>query len=85
MGNLPEKMKSDVEMYVGCVAGAELYDTYLDIITKSGFISVTVQKKNKIDLPENVINSFMTKEEADHFLNSEKGIFSITVTGIKPQ
>ncbi|MDO9680146.1 MAG: arsenite methyltransferase [Bacteroidales bacterium] len=85
IGNLPDKMKSDVEMYVGCVAGAELYDSYLDIIAKSGFISVAVHKKNKIDLPENVINSFLTKEEADDFLNSQKGIFSITVTGVKPQ
>lgn len=84
MGELPEKMKTDAEMYVGCVAGAELYDSYLEIITSCGFTSVTVHKKSKIDLPENVINSYLTKEEADDFLSSQKGIFSITVTGVKP-
>jgi SAM-dependent methyltransferase len=85
IGQLPEEMRSDAELYVGCIAGAEMYDTYIQMIKNTGFENIIIHKKNKIDLPESVVNRYLSKEERGSFLSSEKGIFSITVSGFKPK
>lgn len=39
---LPDAIKNSVEAYVGCIAGAEMKDKYLDSIKKAGFRDVKV-------------------------------------------
>ncbi|MDR2094781.1 MAG: methyltransferase domain-containing protein [Treponema sp.] len=41
MGDLPEKIKTAVEMYSGCVAGAIKKDIYLKYIEEAGFKNIT--------------------------------------------
>ncbi len=41
---LPPEMKDSIESYVGCIAGASLYEDYLDMIKKAGFKEITVLK-----------------------------------------
>lgn len=83
-GELPASLKEDAEMYAGCVAGAIDSDEYLAIIKKTGFKNVTVQKQKKISLPEEILEKYMSKKEIRDFIDSETGIFSITVYGEKP-
>src|ERR1700709_212312 len=45
IGNLPDKLKNDAEMYAGCVAGAVQKETYLDHISQNGFKNITLQKE----------------------------------------
>ena len=42
IGELPENLCSEAEMYAGCVAGAIQKDDYLDLIQKNGFSSITI-------------------------------------------
>jgi len=82
-GDLPEKIRQDAGMYVGCVSGAlDIYD-YLKIIQKQGFKEVTIQKLKNIDIPEEVLANYLSRDDTREFRNSGAGIFSITVSAEK--
>ena len=84
-GKLPEGLKADATMYAGCVSGALPKEEYLGIIDEAGFVNVEVRKEKKIDLPDELLLNYMSAEELEKFSNGETGIFSITVTGKKPE
>jgi len=83
-GELPESLKSQAEMYAGCVSGAIQADEYLNIIKKTGFENITVQKEKQIHLPDEIINQYLSNQECKDFRNGAFGIYSITVFGNKP-
>src|SRR5690606_16998737 len=78
-GELPSKIKEDAEMYAGCVAGAIDKNEYLNIIKKTGFKNVTIQKEKEIILPDDILSKYLSQEEIEAFKNSETGSYSITV------
>lgn len=82
-GELPEALRKDAEMYVGCVAGAVSMNHYIDIINSKGFKNVTIHKLKVISIPDDVLNNYLTKSEIEDFSNGDTGIFSITVSGYK--
>jgi arsenite methyltransferase len=82
-GDLPEKIRQDAVMYVGCVSGALEMNDYLSIIREQGFKNVTIHKQKNIDLPEEVLESYLSDEEFMEYKNSGAGIFSITVSAEK--
>ena len=82
-GSLPEKLRKDAEMYAGCVSGAIDMNEYLAIIDKQGFKNVSVHKQKEIEIPVEVLENYLSKEEIGSFRNGETGIFSITVSGYK--
>lgn len=83
VGELPEKLRQEAEMYAGCVSGAIQKDDYLEVIRKAGFINISIQKEKPIAVPDNILLNFMEQEELAKFKNSNVGIFSITVFGRK--
>jgi arsenite methyltransferase len=52
VGNLPESLRKDAEMYAGCVSGAVQKEVYLELITMNGFKNVTIQKEKPIIIPD---------------------------------
>jgi arsenite methyltransferase len=84
-GELPTGVKEDATMYAGCVSGALPREEYLGIIEEAGFINVEVKKEKKIALPDELLLLYMSAEELEKFKTGEAGIFSITVTGKKPE
>lgn len=83
-GELIPKMKEVAELYAGCVSGAWQESDYLDLLDQTGFKEVEVKNRRKIELPYSAVEEILTREEWQDFLNSDNGIFSITVTGSKP-
>jgi len=49
---LPENIKSSVEAWVSCIAGAILKDEYLELIRQAGFTNVEIQEQVFIDISE---------------------------------
>lgn len=84
IGDLPEALRHDAEMYAGCVAGAIQKAEYLSYIEKAGFQSIQIQKEKTITLPEDILEKYLNTEEIQQFLSSQTGIFSITVYAEKP-
>ncbi len=83
-GDLPESLKEDAEMYAGCVSGAIDKDKYLSIVKEAGFKNLKVQKERKIDLPQELLEEYLSKREIQEFQKSKIGIFSITIYAEKP-
>jgi len=85
IGELPVGVKEDATMYAGCVSGALQREEYLSIIGEAGFTNVEVKKEKKIELPDELLSLYMSALELEKFKSGETGIFSITVTGKKPE
>lgn len=84
LGNLPEALCKDAEMYAGCIAGAIQKDDYLAIIQRNGFRNIRVQKEKPVRLPEDILSNYLSAEELALFRSGYAGILSITVYGEKP-
>jgi len=83
-GQLPEGLKNDAEMFAGCVSGAIEKEDYMNIIMKTGFEAVSVQKEKVVMLPDEILKNYLSEEEIQNYKNGEFGIFSVTVYGRKP-
>ncbi len=84
VGELPEGLTKNAEMYAGCVAGAIQKDEYLSIIKQAGFSDITIQKEKRITLPDEILKDYLTPEQIADFTNGKTGIFSVTVYAEKP-
>ena len=84
VGSLPAKIKDAAEMYAGCVSGAIQRDVYLELIKANGFTNIITQKEKAINVPDDILQNYLSAEEIDNFRNSATGIFSITVYAEKP-
>jgi SAM-dependent methyltransferase len=84
VGDLPNALQKDAEMYAGCVSGAIQKEDYLDIIRESGFQNITIQKEKAIHIPSDILGNYLNAQEMEAFYQGETGIFSITVYAEKP-
>jgi arsenite methyltransferase len=84
IGELPEQLRRDSEMYSGCISGAIQKDTYLNLIEKSGFVNITIQKEKVITLPDDILKNYLEHDQLKGFREGTAGIFSITVYAEKP-
>lgn len=84
VGELPEGLHKNAEMYAGCVAGAIQKDDYLKVIEKAGFKNITIQKEKRITLPDEIVKEYLSPDAVEEFKNGSTGIFSITVYAEKP-
>jgi len=82
-GNIPDKIRSAAEMYAGCVSGAINNEAYIDLIMKNGFKKVQIVKEKPINIPDNLLGSYLDDSEIMLFQTSGTPIFSITVYGEK--
>lgn len=84
VGELPDAIKSAAEMYAGCVAGAIQKDEYLQLIHDSGFKNVKLQKEKQINIPDDILSTYLSDVQINEFKQSGTGIFSVTVYAEKP-
>lgn len=84
VGELPEALQKDAEMYAGCVSGAIQKQEYLSYIQETGFQQITIQKEKPIIIPDDILSKYLTPAELEQFNNGSTGIFSITVYAEKP-
>lgn len=85
VGNLPDALRKDAEMYAGCVSGAIQKTDYLELIHHNGFQNVIIQKEKPIIIPDDILKNYLKDGEISSFKNGNTGIFSITVFAQKPQ
>jgi arsenite methyltransferase len=78
-GHLPEKILATAELYAGCISGAIQKDEYLDMVRKSGFENITIQKEKAIIVPDDILKNYLSADEISQYKSSGTGIYSITV------
>lgn len=84
VGQLPEALRKDAEMYAGCVAGAIQKLVYLELIQQNGFANIQIQKEKAILIPDDILVNYLDEAALEQFKNGNTGIFSITVFAQKP-
>jgi len=84
IGQLPDSLRKDAEMYSGCIAGAIQKGDYLELIRANGFTNLTLQKEKPIKLPNDILRRYLDDKQITEFNQGSVGIFSITVYGEKP-
>jgi arsenite methyltransferase len=82
-GEMTAELQKSAEMYAGCVSGAVEEDGYLKLINDAGFKNIEIKKRKKIDLPDEVLNEFLSEQGLREYNENVKGIFSITVSAEK--
>lgn len=85
VGDLPDALREDAEMYAGCVAGAIQKDEYLAYIKETGFENITIQKEKTIEIPDDILSNYLSDNEIEEFRDGDIGIYSITVFAQKPR
>ena len=80
VGNLPDALREDAEMYAGAIQKTE----YLQFIEDAGFQNIQIQKEKPIVIPNDILEKYLSEEEVKTFNNAGTGIFSITVYAEKP-
>ena len=84
VGQLPDALKQDAEMYAGCVAGAIQKTDYLNQIKSAGFNKVVIQKEKPIVIPDDILSKYLPQNELEEFNKGATGIYSISVYAEKP-
>lgn len=84
VGKLPRVAAEAAALYVGCVAGALQKDEYLEIIQAAGFTNLEIRQEKPITLPESLLVEALGPEGAAELAASGVGIFSVTVSGVRP-
>jgi arsenite methyltransferase len=77
--DIPEKLKTLAEMYAGCVSGAIQRNEYLEIMKNAGFQNISIKKEKQINIPQDILNQYLSKEEIDSLPNSQLNVSSITI------
>jgi arsenite methyltransferase len=87
---LPEIIKKSVQAYIGCLAGAEMKDKYLQMIKDAGFQEVRVIEENYFpveDMANDPTAQAIVKTSeipAGKIKEIENCVASVKVSGIKP-
>jgi len=85
MGQLPDSLKEVAEFYAGCVSGAIQKSDYLGEIANAGFEKIEIRKEKTILIPDEILEKHLDEKAINEFKTNQAGIFSITVTGVKPK
>jgi arsenite methyltransferase len=75
---LPERVRSSVEAYAGCVAGASLQEEYLRLVREAGFLEVEVLEERTYGAPESLVSG-------TDAASVQESIRSIKVRAVKPR
>ncbi len=78
-GSLPQEVLTAAELYVGCVAGASEKTTYLNHIQNAGFQNISIKRERRIELPDSLLQQYLSPETITQLKQSNTGIYSITV------
>jgi SAM-dependent methyltransferase len=76
---LPESVRTSVEAYVGCVAGASLREDYLRLVREAGFRDVKVVREGRYGA--DVAAPGATASDVEEAMRS---VVSVAVRGVKP-
>jgi arsenite methyltransferase len=84
-GELPAKLRTAAELYVGCVAGALDREDYVGIIRQTGFVATEIKSSKKLDLPDELLLEHIDADALAAYRASGAAVLSITVVGERPR
>lgn len=80
---LPQGLREDASQFAGCVATAIDLEEYLGFIRQAGFKNIRIQRRRKLDLPQEMLERYFDAEQVADFQHEDRGLFSVSVYGEK--
>lgn len=84
VGDMPQGLKEDSELYTGCLTGAMRKDDFLKLVELSGFEKVKIADMKQVELPDAMLRFHLTDEQQNEYQKGMFGLFTVTVTADKP-
>lgn len=81
---IPDELREAAALYAGCVTGALVKEDYIKLIEEAGFQNIKIQREQKMNLPDSLLEKYLDEDGVNQFKNEFEGIASITVYGEKP-
>jgi arsenite methyltransferase len=88
--DIPEAVKNNVLAYIGCISGAEMKSTYIQMIKKAGFNEIKIVEETTLK-PEQILSDAtalsimkelnITRKQAEEIVGS---VASLKISAIKP-
>jgi ubiquinone/menaquinone biosynthesis C-methylase UbiE len=78
-GDLPDEIRSTVEMYAACITGAIEKDLYIKNIEEAGFKSIKKKKEETVILPDEILENNFSEETMETYKKNPNIVKSITV------
>ncbi len=82
-GEMPEEIRKDASLYVGCISGAIQKEEYIKIIKEAGFKNVEIKRTKPNNIPDDIIDKHLNVDEKKKLYESGFAVQSITVVGYK--
>lgn len=83
-GFFPKEFTDNAAMYAGCIASAIQREDYLAEIEKVNFKNICVERTKTVLIPDEVLHEYLDEATIVKYKEGNVGIYSITVTGVKP-
>lgn len=83
-GTFPKEFTDSAAIYAGCIASAIQREDYLAEIEKVDFKNICVERTKTVLTPDEVLHEHLDEATIDKYKAGNVGIYSITVTGVKP-
>ena len=83
VGEIPDGLRKEAELYAGCVAGAIQKEAYIKLFREQGFVDLLVQKEREINLPDDLLTRVLGEAKREVYKQSKVGLYSITLFGRK--
>lgn len=80
---MPGWARDIADAYAGCVSGTIPREDYLDAIRDSGFSDVKVVTERRIEVPQDLLASRLTKDQLAEVQENDLYVMSVTVTASK--
>jgi len=84
IGELPESLKNNHEIFAECLNGAIHKEDYINVIHEYDFQNFHIQQEKPIKLPEDELPKYFSEKEILDIQNGRFGLYSITLYAEKP-
>jgi arsenite methyltransferase len=87
LNDIPDGLRKEASELVGCIAGVEKADVFMDYFKKTGFTKGGIVEVNKVKLPDDLLSKYLDAEKmaAYNDIDSDEGIFSVALVVEKPE
>ncbi len=76
--------KGDIVVDLGSGAGNDVFIAR-NLVGETGLINIEIKKSRRIELPDELLEKYLSNQAIEDYKNSVKGIYSITVVATKPE
>ncbi len=87
LSDIPDGLRKEASELIGCIAGVEKADVFMDYFKKTGFTKGGIVEVNKVKLEDELLEKYLDSASIEKYndIESDEGIFSVVLVVEKPE